>query len=441
MQQQENSRVPNRPDGAPVVDPLNDLFNEDQVKYAEDVTGDVPQEVIDAIESYGLPDLGFRAQLKRLPEGCQDIGGGSTHLASWRNRIPSIDYIGKVYGPGTYTIVLTWRLFMDEDKKYKNKAERVMFTVGDEWSDIHGLYVTEQKIKYMKRQRETVRKAKLDNFIDSSVADDLLGEEKPKNDPVDPIEAGKKFVQQTMESAQMLGLSRQDQGNGFSFEKLLGLVVPMLPSIMNAVSSASQSRNETMEKFMMIMLNQANSNNSQLIEMMKASQGQGQGSQYISEFKDMIFGAIDIKKELEGNKESVADKIFKMVESVAPQVLSIAAMSQQQRNQSLPYQMAKTYVNNSPDFQQLHEDPQLLVALVKKLDAYYGWEQADAILQVGQIERPPECIRKAEQRYPAGDPRNEPAETIQQEENTPDTAAYEDKPNDTPESENPMPDI
>lgn len=403
----EQSKVPDRPDSTPLVDPLHDLFNEDQVKYAEDIQGDVPQEILDAIESFDLPDLGFRAQLKRVPETAQDIGGQAVHLGSWRNRVPSIDYVGKVFGPGTYTLVLTWRIRMDEEKKFKNQAERITFSVGDEWADIHGLYNTEQKIKYMRRQKDTIRKARMDNLIDSSLADELMGEEdKKQTETVDPIEAGKKFVAQTMESAQMLGLTKAEQGNGFTFEKLLGIAIPLLPNIMSAFSNAAQSRNQMMEKFMMVMLNQANSNNSQLIEMMKASQGQGSGSHAVQEFKDMIFGAIDVKQALNGNKESVVDKLFKVVESVAPQVLHLASVSQQKRQQSLPYQMAKTYVNNSPDFQALRDDPQLLVQLVGKLDRYYGWEQADAILQVGEMQRPPECPRREEQRFPAGDERN-----------------------------------
>lgn len=115
----------------------------------------------------------------------------------------------------------------------------------------------------------------------------------------------------------------------------------------------------------------------------------------------MLTSAIDMKELLHGDKkDSLADKIFSMVEAVGPQLLQVASMSAAARARDPRVRMAQQYMQNNPDFQALAQNPQSQAVLVRKLDAFYGWQQTDSILQVMGWDRPQECPRTEEQQYP-----------------------------------------
>ena len=110
----------------------------------------------------------------------------------------------------------------------------------------------------------------------------------------------------------------------------------------------------------------------------------------------MIFGAIDIKEALQGApKETLSDKIFRMVETVAPQILAIANTAAQTANAKANPMvgMTKQYIESNPDFQALLHDPVEKQAFIEKMDSFFGWRQTDIILQVAAWDRPATCAR------------------------------------------------
>lgn len=120
----------------------------------------------------------------------------------------------------------------------------------------------------------------------------------------------------------------------------------------------------------------------------------------------MVMGTIDLKQALEGNKETIADKIFGMIENVAPQIMQIATLSAQQRTFDPRVAAAKGFMSVSPDFQTMKNDPAVKKIVVDRLDDYFGWEQTDVIMEVAGDKRPDECPRVENKRYPNGDARN-----------------------------------
>ena len=131
----------------------------------------------------------------------------------------------------------------------------------------------------------------------------------------------------------------------------------------------------------------------------------------------MIFSALDIKDALTGGKESTVDKIFGLIEKFLPAITMFATMPKQQRALSPQFAAAQAFIGNDQAFQNVMNNPEQLIALVRKLDNHYGWEQTDRILAVMEIERPPEAIRVITQQYPSGDPRNENSAEEQEEQN------------------------
>jgi len=117
----------------------------------------------------------------------------------------------------------------------------------------------------------------------------------------------------------------------------------------------------------------------------------------------MVMGALDLKKALSGNEpETLGDKIFRLVESVAPSILAIAATTAQTRNNPA-VAMAKDYVEKNPDFQALKHNPVELKKTIDRMDQTYGWVQVDHILNTMGWPRPADCPRLDQLRDPAPD--------------------------------------
>ena len=145
----------------------------------------------------------------------------------------------------------------------------------------------------------------------------------------------------------------------------------------------------------------------------------------MEDFGKMIASALDVKELLQGKKESLADKLFALVENVAPHILSVMAMPKQVAMTDPRMILAKNAVAHSPDFQALKEAQNKgeLTKFVKNMDSYFGWEQTDGILMVmseGTIQRPPECSRLPNQQFPEGDERNDVTSPANEESEQPD---------------------
>jgi hypothetical protein len=167
---------------------------------------------------------------------------------------------------------------------------------------------------------------------------------------------------------------------------------------------AERRRSEDFNKMLMLMMTQGQNATGQMFEMMKLQSGQGSGGQAFKEMKDMIMGALDLKSVLAGNeKETLSDKIFRVVEGVAPQILQIAATAAQAQaaRNTMPVKMAKGYIDSDPDFAALKQNPAEMKAFIEKMDSFFGWRQTDVVLAVADWQRPDNCPRDPMKEHPA----------------------------------------
>ncbi|CAK0779578.1 hypothetical protein CCP2SC5_920007 [Azospirillaceae bacterium] len=165
----------------------------------------------------------------------------------------------------------------------------------------------------------------------------------------------------------------------------------------------------------MLMMGSSQTANNQLLEVMKVQSGAGSGNMAIKEFKDMVLGALDIKDALSGNnKESLGDKIFRLVESVAPSILSIAATTAQNAasvKNNPAVNMAKNYIETNPDFKALKHDPVEMKKVIDNMDRTYGWIQVDHILTTMGWPRPENSPRLDDDKDPSPYPSPVPDDT------------------------------
>lgn len=410
----KNPVIENPPeyDDSPVIDrdPLKELLgvgthttvigNEDE---------EIPEDIAQAFEEHGLNAKYYRCVLKEKPDG-EEVDspgmGKGQYIKSWVKSIPSVEWIARNYGPGSYFLVFYWQVKNEETGNRKQKSATIPVEVSQKFRGEYQRYQWEQNIQRVKEQKEQMKAAKMESYLDGHLLSDLqngtgTGEAGVK----DP----KEYLAELAQTAKLLGF-RQPGGGNELMESLVKLAVPLLPTIIQGLGAKARAENERWEKMMMFMMNQNQNSSSQILDVLKSVNGpMGTGDQ-MKELREMVFSMLDIKNELQGNKSNVVDKVLQMVESVAPVLGSYMAMSQQQREKQIPYKMAQQYVQSDPTFDAIRQDREKLVELVTRLDTVYGWEQADQILAVGNMTRPDECPRRPDQRYEAGNPQNEATE-------------------------------
>jgi hypothetical protein len=406
---EENIRPPN-PDILK-RDPIAEMFGPGSgLKILGDPDDDIPDEVRGVIDEYGLSKKSFQCVLKEIPQG-STIGENSSssslnskYIKGWVRQIPSLEYIARTYGPGMYLLCFSWRA-ASEDGSRPSVAGRqeVPVEISEKFADEYKKHRLSQKIQDADKLSTQVRDTLIEKNLESKMIQSLSG----GGEQMDAKQTAKAYIAETIENARMLGLSpmaSQVPARTFEWDKLLPALLGGFTAFMQMQQEAARQRQEASDKMFMLMLSQNQSASQNLIEIMKTQSGVGSGNMAIKEFKDMVLGALDVKEALnsQNQKEGLADKIFRVVESVAPQILSIAATTAQARaNQNNPMvKLAKGYINNNPDFEALKHDPNELKVFIGKLDANFGWKSTDAILQVSGWERPDYCPRVPEQENP-----------------------------------------
>jgi hypothetical protein len=386
-------------------DPMAEIFGPGSgVKLIGDPDDQIPDEVRAVLDEFGLSKKPFQCVLKEIPEG-SDIGdqGASTntqYIKGWVRGIPSVDYIAKNYGPGLYLLQFTWRI-REEDENGKNVSkayhQEVTVPISQKAAGDYKKHRLDRKLREANEISTQVQEAMLEKNLENAALKGVLGDKDESKQ--NPAQAAKQYIAETMEAAKMIGLSPLSSlpaPRVIEWEKILPAVVGGITAFLQMQQTAENSRREEFNKLLMLMMSQSQNASKEFMEIMKAQSGVGSGNMAIREFKDMVLGALDIKEALSGNqKEGLADKIFRVIEGVAPQILSIAATTAEARAaQNHPMvKVAKNYVASNPDFVALKNNPAELKKEFEKLDDFFGWRQTDIITQVMGWERPQDCLR------------------------------------------------
>lgn len=377
-------------------DPLKRVLAENNVGFAGfDTEQDtVPPELAEFLETHmGITGRSFNLILKRLPKGATSGGAEKTFVDSFHRTVPSMRHVMLEYGPGTYEFVVQWTETVVDaesgERKNKRQAEIVQFVI-DESCELQ--YLEHQRMKRLQAQirlRERAKQAREDNKLDLEVFGGS-----PDAPMESPREAAKAYLKEITDATEMLGF-RKNGGGGLEWLKdVAPLLVPVVGAWMESQKQQAQAMQMQMNTMLTLLLSQSEKSSSHLLELVKATQGQGSGQTMMKEIKDMVFGAIDIREAINGKQPpSTADRVFGVIEGVLPQFLQLMAMNQQAREKDFRFKMAQQYVAQDPTMQEAMKNPVVFSELVQKLDRQYGWEQADGILSVIGRPRPADCPR------------------------------------------------
>jgi len=356
-------------------------------------TDEIPEEVAAIFAEHGLTNRKYRVVLKQVPEGSTD-DGNLPFIKSWTRSIPSIDYIGREYGPGTYKLTFMWT--SSEGGKSSQRGESMMITVSDKFLAEYKEHQFNKKLNEMENRRTKVRDQKLEGTMDALI-DPYMDQSKKSDETVE--QAALKYVDNITSMAEKLGLTRKQ---GFDWDKVLPIAMSLIPALMNTLSESKRSQQAESQRMLTLMTTVMSQNNAQLIDVMKSQQNP-RGADLTKEMFEMIKGAIDVKEMIaDHGKETVADRVFGIIGQVAPHILEVAKLNAMQRQMDPRYQIAKMYAQQNPDVKEAMHSPTVAAELYAKLDANFGWRQADVILsEVGGITRPDNCPRRPEYEMPA----------------------------------------
>lgn len=369
-------------------DPIDSLFGTSSPGFLhkpEDDIDVIPDEVQSVIDQYDIDTkkTGFTCILKRCHEGQNDTQGA--YINSWRKSAPTLRDIALHYGPGRYLILLQWKQseYNDEQGRHvqRNKSESISIIIDEAFRDMHEEYILDMRVQLAERRRQKLNKAKMSAKIDSQLS--LFGEEKEDGKQ----QSMKEYVRDLAEQASALGFQR---GNGFSLEKVAPLAIPLLQYL----EKKSEAERQRQDQFMMMMMQIMTQNQNQMVEVMKNQSGPTSGSEIMNEMSRMVMNSLDLKKSIEesNQKETVVDKVFSLIEGVAPVIVQLATMPKQKAQQSPMYGIAQQAVSNSPEIQEVMGNPEYLRQLVNRLDPQLGTRQVDRLLELAGESRPEECM-------------------------------------------------
>lgn len=379
------------PDPSQVFD---DVF--DNMLASED--GETPPEIQEILDENGLSERSFRCMLKEL--GDEDTGRGTpAFIGSWGSKIPTYDWVGRIHGPGHYRYVFQWT-GPDGTGRKRNQSKTVDFAISDKYQDEYELTLLKRMQRKASLKRNIIRSAR----FKSQLEDGILGDEGKTAPPVNPERDALEYIEKHMKINQMMGLGGAVKPS-FDFVGALTALVPLMPALFGYLSSKAQSGGNSMSKLTELMMLMQQKQMDTTVSLMKSQQPQS-GTDMMKSVLEMIMGGIDIKSAL-NQKESVTDRIFDTVQGVLPMIMTMATMPRQQVMASPQGQMAKTFIDNNPDMQQMKEDPAIRNEAIHKFDRTIGWEQTDMLLAIATMERPDDCPRIESQQYADGDPRNE----------------------------------
>jgi hypothetical protein len=318
---------------------------------------EIPPDIEEFLQENGLIEKKYTCVLKRQPPS------GSTIMeflpGSWVDEYPSIEEIGKRFGPGKYYYFFKYHIKEFDPSKgaevKRIKMNQFAVYLGTEWEDICTAHQAEKYLEDKQKLKKLKQKSKLKSAVYDLDDDDSKGS--------DPIETMKHTMGVLKDLGVPIGGSKGEGGGMDSMQ--------MMMFMMNMMQKSSENMMQ-----MMIASQQNTTNLMQGILTGRSQQQAPDTMQHFREMMTMVQGITEVKEIMNPEKRTVVDRIFEMAEGVMPAIMSIANRPPEQRANDPMVGMVK----NMPEFQQMDKDPEMRAELIKKWDEAHGKENTDAII-------------------------------------------------------------
>lgn len=354
----------------------------------EDLEEDTPDEVSDFMAEHNVGDK-FTCTLKQYPRE----GGAAETLKPYRGYKPTIDEIGKQWGPGDYGVVFYYKGAPGPDGKRPSIVRECRFSLPERaWRIVHDEFL---------RERSRINKEKLALEVETAtVKAQIQNAERgvlPGAAPTapDPIEALKSTASVLKDLGVPIGGSKPSMdipGLVTAIAAVVGAVAPLFKSgDSGGNTSLIASLMDSNQKNMLAMFGM----------MMQMNGGQQGGNKYMEQILNMALGAMGKVKEFgelmrPEDKPAMIDRIFDLVAKGLPQILELAKMSKEEREKSFLHKAA----SETPEMKAAKSDPEINIGICNRLDKQYGFQTANEILDVAGVPRHPSTLQNKEN-YPS----------------------------------------
>lgn len=399
---------PSDGNNAPPLDTMRIPSDESTMLYGpglgqtyEEYYEQIPEEVRAFFAEDELDDRKFHVKLLCMPEGTTE--GMAEFMRSWSQAFPSEEWITNNYGPGNYILVFSWRGKKDGAEKAKTYTKRAYINISEKNREKYDEYQMARYLEKTRKTKHTIRTEKMKAHFEREIDPLDIGKEAPPPPQTNPREEARAYLSEVMGMAQMMGLSRPSGQDRKIFDaegivKLIAATSPIIVALISKMGSGNGLIN--------LLVEQGQKHTANLIELVKTRESAGSGSSMMKEIKDMVVGSLDIKDALHGEKDSTVDKVIETIMRFTPILAMFAGQRREQLAANPVAQQAQSFIGNDPNFQEVMGDRVKIIKLINGLDSRIGWEQTDAIIAFGDIERPAECPRDESTRYAPGDARN-----------------------------------
>lgn len=349
----------------------------------EGITDDTPDEITSFIRENDVAEK-YTVMLKEHLEE----GGKPVYIRSYTNKCPSINEIGKQWGPGSYKLVFSWRGENKAGKMEQMTRDMPLDLAERSYRDVYEEYREELRRKRL----ETKEKVWIEDAAKMRAQGGNLNQQPPA--PVSELDTMKK----ALEMARGLGIpiggaqkaAAPEPHKSFSQTMLeLTPALVALGGIMSPIIVAMLQRPK--EKSDTTIMNTLLAH---ALEKPKEDSVMKETIPFLLGTMQKIF---EVKASMEPEpQESLVERIIGKLAPMVPAVLAMAAGGQQAVNASPIVGM----VRKSEDMQALAKDAEAQIMAVQRLDEQYGFQQTNKILMVAGLPRPEELAENFRQ-YPS----------------------------------------
>jgi hypothetical protein len=346
-------------------------IEQDEPREIEGITDDTPDEITDFVRMNDVSDK-FVVMLKQRPEG----GGVAQTLRSFTNYYPNVNTLGTEWGPGSYTLVFSWRAEGKSGKKETVTKDFKIELPERAWAHEHHRWLMERNKKYQE-EKESVWK-------EEAAKAKIMGGPVTTPAPTSDLDSLKKML----EIARSLGVPigqgvkaepKEKEKKSFT-EKMIDLApaITAIGAIVGPIAVAIIQRPKPANDSTLTntLVNHLITNKPQENDTMK---------QFVPFLMGTMKQMFDFKQSMEPEeKQSFVEKVFDKLAPMVPQVLALATQPRAQMESNPMVGMAR----NLGDVKAMKSDPELAHLGVQRLDEVYGFQQANDILAVFGMERP-----------------------------------------------------
>ncbi len=356
---------------------------------------DTPDEIAVFLSANGITEK-YQLVLKEILSG-----GKPQYIKGYTDHHPTIDQVGEQWGPGEYELTFSWKeRGMDGKKKPVAKSFRISLSE-KAWREPHEKWLATRASERQREDRE-----KLTAEVERARAYGSVGMPPPGAPPKEPV-SDLDTLMRAMTALKSLGVPiGVPMGQPAAPPKDWGAILIGLAPVMAAVAPilAAWVGKKKDENPLMTLL---------VTKMLDApKQGESETMKTVVPF---LMGTMkqlfDMKEAMKPEeKEPFIERLFDKLAASMPMVLEFAKMGKQQREANPMYQMAR----NSSEVQAVLKDPELQEMAVNRLDAFYGFDQANQVLEVMGIPRPASTAKNATAYPSPGAAEAKPAPTAEE---------------------------